>query len=242
MWYQTDVRDILSSVRVPALVLYKTGATNWGTEAHARYLAGLIPAAQLTGVSGSAPVLWIEEPEPLVRAIEAFLLSVHDQEEDLGRVLATVLFTDIVGSTETAYQLGDRAWKDVVERHHTTTRALLTRYRGQEVDTAGDGFFASFDGPARAIRCAQAITAAVGSLGLAVRAGLHTGEVETVDGKLGGIAVSIGARVGALAQPSEVLVSETVKDLVAGSGLEFHDRGTYQLKGVPGDWHLYAAS
>jgi class 3 adenylate cyclase len=157
----------------------------------------------------------------------------------LERVLATVLFTDIVGSTEKVAELGNAGWRDLVERHHAHVRALLERYRGTEVDTAGDGFFASFDGPARAIRCAHAIVEEVRPLGIEVRAGLHTGECEVIDGKVGGMAVNLGARVGAVAEPSEVLVSQTVKDLVVGSGLAFEDRGEYELKGVDGRWRLY---
>jgi class 3 adenylate cyclase len=153
-----------------------------------------------------------------------------------------VLFTDIVGSTNTASKLGDRAWKQLVERHHATVRALLARYRGEELDTAGDGFYASFDGPARAVRCAQAIVRAMHHIGVEIRAGLHTGEVEIINGKPGGIAVSIGARIAAKAQPSEVLVSQTVKDVVVGSGLKFEDRGAHELKGVPGSWQLHAAA
>jgi len=152
-----------------------------------------------------------------------------------------VLFTDIVGSTERAAQLGDRGWKQLVERHHQTVRALLARYRGNEIDTAGDGFFASFDGPARAVRCAQAIVEAVKPLGLDIRAGVHSGEIETIDGKAGGIAVNIGARVGGIARPSEVLVSQTVKDLVAGSGLVFDDAGEHELKGIPDRWRIHRA-
>ena len=154
-------------------------------------------------------------------------------------MLATVVFTDIADSTARAAELGDRAWKELIERHHATVRALLTRFRGTEIDTAGDGFFASFDGPARAVRCAQAIVEATGRLGLEVRAGVHTGEVQVVDGKFGGLAVNIGARVGAAAAPSEVLVSQTVKDLTAGSGLDLESRGEHELKGVPDRWHLY---
>ena len=154
--------------------------------------------------------------------------------------VVTVLFTDIVGSTEKAVAVGDRAWRELVERHHAVIRRQLVRYHGKELDTAGDGFFASFDGPARAIRCACAITDAVKELGLEVRAGLHTGECELVESKVGGIAVHIGARVAKAAQPGEVLVSSTVKDLVAGSGLEFRERGAAELKGVPGEWRLYA--
>jgi len=155
------------------------------------------------------------------------------------RVLATVLFTDIIDSTATAASLGDRAWRELVERHHATVRGLLKRFRGVEVDTAGDGFFATFDGPARGVRCAQGIVEAVKPLGLEVRAGVHTGEVETIDGKAGGVGVVIGARTGSKAAPSEVLVSSTVKDLVAGSGLAFEDAGEHELKGVPDRWHLY---
>ena len=165
--------------------------------------------------------------------------KIRHEEEVLDRVLATVLFTDIVGSTERARELGDHAWKDIIERHHAVIRAMLGRYRGREVDTACDGFFAVFDGPARAVRCAQSIAEAVRTLDLQVRAGVHTGEVETIDGKIGGIAVHVGARVGALAQPSEVLVSSTVRDLVAGSGLAFEDAGEHELKGVPDRWRLY---
>jgi class 3 adenylate cyclase len=150
-----------------------------------------------------------------------------------------VLFTDLVGSTERAAQLGDRAWKSLVERHHATIRAMIGRYRGAEVDTAGDGFFATFDGPARAVRCAKAIVEAVQPLGVAVRTGVHTGEVELIDAKVGGIAVAIGARVAALAAPGEVLVSQTVKDLTVGSSHGYTDAGMHELKGVPGEWGLY---
>ncbi len=161
------------------------------------------------------------------------------EEASFDRVLATVLFTDIVGSTEKAAALGDTAWKELLERHHAVVRAMIGRYRGAEIDTTGDGFLATFDGPARGVRCAQAIIEALKPLGLEVRAGLHTGEVETIDGKVGGIAVHVGARVGALAGPSQVLVSQTVKDLVGGSGLTFEDAGEHELKGVPDRWRLY---
>ena len=175
----------------------------------------------------------------VIDEIGRFLGSVRDEEASFDRVLASVLFTDIVGSTEKAAELGDRRWRETVEGHHATVRAILGRYHGVEIDTAGDGFFATFDGPARAVRCAQAIVEAVRPLELEVRAGVHTGEVETIDGKTGGIAVNIGARVGGMARPSEVLVSSTVKDLVAGSGLVFEDRGERDLKGIPDRWHLY---
>ncbi len=178
--------------------------------------------------------------------LEAFVTGVYEgggwDASEPDRVLATILFTDIVGSTAKAVELGDRGWRELVERHHVVVRGQLARYRGRELDTAGDGFFASFDGPARAIRCAQAISDGVRDLGIEVRAGLHTGECEVIEDKVGGIAVHIGARVAAQAEPGEVLVSSTVKDLVAGSGLEFLDRGAAELKGVPGEWRLYALS
>jgi class 3 adenylate cyclase len=174
--------------------------------------------------------------------VEQFPSSTREEEAAHDRVLATVLFTDIVGSTARAAELGDRRWQDLLARHDSTVRALLGRYRGREIDTAGDGFFAAFDGPARAVRCAQSIVDAVRPLEIEVRAGLHTGEVETEGDKIGGLAVNIGARVAATAGPSEVVVSQTVKDLVAGSGLVFTARGAHELKGVPGDWHLFTLS
>ena len=177
--------------------------------------------------------------DEMLDAIKSFVAELGGEEADLDRVLATVMFTDIVGSTAKAAELGDRGWRDLMERHHGAVRALLGRFRGHEVDTAGDGFFATFDGPARAVRCAQAIEAAVQDLGLEVRAGVHTGEVETMDGKVGGIAVNVGSRIASLAAPSEVLVSQTVRDLVSGSGLAFEDAGERELKGVPDRWHLY---
>jgi class 3 adenylate cyclase len=178
-------------------------------------------------------------------ALREFLESAWQDAEEVDEhesVLATVLFTDIVGSTEKMADLGDRGWRDLLQQHHATVRRELRRHRGIEMDTAGDGFFARFDGPARAIRCARSVIDAVQPLGLDLRAGLHTGECELAEGKVAGIAVSIGARVAAAAQPGEVLVSSTVKDLVAGSGLRFEDRGVRPLKGVPGEWRLFAAA
>jgi class 3 adenylate cyclase len=241
MWYQTDVRDVLPLVRVPVGVLYKTEADFWGSRAQAEYAAARIPGAQLIAVRGSAPVLWVEDPEPLVSAVEAFLVAAQEQAAQLDRQLTTVLFTDIVQSTDTAFRVGDRAWKDMLERHHAVIRSLLASHRGTEVNTTGDGFVARFDGPARAIRCALAMVDRVQPEGLQIRAGLHTGEVENIDGAVGGIALNIGARVAAEAGPSEVVVSQTVKDLVVGSGLQFEGRGRHALKGVPGEWNLYAA-
>ncbi len=189
---------------------------------------------------GEDHIFVAEDPEAIIREIERFVATLSTAEVEPDTVLATVLFTDIVGSTATAAELGDRRWRELLERHHQAVRGQLARFRGREVDTAGDGFFATFDGPARAIRCACAVGEAVGELGLEVRAGVHTGECELLDDKVAGIAVSIGARVAARAAPGEVLVSSTVKDLVAGSGIHFADRGVTELKGVPGEWRLYA--
>ena len=186
------------------------------------------------------PSTWIGVVDQ--HSIDSFLAAVDAERLELDLVLATVLFTDIVGSTQKAAELGDRAWRQLLERHHAGVRSLLGRFRGTEIDTVGDGFFASFDGPARAIRCAHAIVEGVKGLGIEARAGLHTGECETIDGKLGGTAVNIGARVGASAGPSEVLVSQTVRDLVAGSGVTFVERGEHDLKGIPGVWRLFAVT
>ena len=201
-----------------------------------RYIAEHVPGARLIELGGEDHIWPMDD---LVPHIADFLDSIRAEEAEFDHVLATVLFTDIVGSTERASSMGDRAWHELLERHHATVRAMLGRYRGREVNTAGDGFLATFDGPARAIRCAGAIAEAVQPLGLEIRAGLHTGEVELQGDDVRGIAVHIGARVGALAGPSEVLVSQTVKDLVAGSGLAFEDAGEHELKGVPDRWRLY---
>jgi class 3 adenylate cyclase len=237
MWFETDVRDVLPTIRVPTLVL-STDAS-WAGAEPAAYVAERIPGARIASITGRDPFT-ADDPEPFVSAIESFLASIRREEAELDRVLATVLFTDIVGSTARIAALGDRGWRDLVKRHHTIVRALLDRYHGTEMDTAGDGFFSTFDGPARAIRCALAISEAVKPLGLEVRCGVHTGEVEKVDGKVAGIAVSVGARICSLARASEVLASRTVRDLVAGSGLVFEDRGEHELEGVPGEWRLYA--
>ena len=214
-------------------------------------MAHQIHGARFVSFPGVDHFFWIGNQDELLVEIERFVAEVGDEETHLNRVLATVMFTDIVGSTakadivgstQKASNLGDRAWRELVERHHTGVRTLLGRFRGVEIDTAGDGFFASFDGPARAIRCALAIAQQVRTLGIEVRAGLHTGECETIDNKLGGVAVNIGARVGGLDRPSEVLVSQTVKDLVAGSGLVFEDRGEHELRGIPDKWRLFAVT
>ena len=205
-------------------------------------MAEKVPGAELVILPGDDHA-WFASPEPAAREVERFLTGIWKRGEwdvyESERVLATVLFTDIVDSTAAAARLGDRAWRDLIQRHHAAVRRQLARFRGRELDTAGDGFFASFDGPARAIHCARAINDTVKELALQVRAGLHTGECEVVDGKVGGIAVHIGARIAAQAEPGEVLVSSTVKDLVAGSGIRFLERGIAHLKGVPGEWRVY---
>ncbi len=235
---EIDVRHILPTIRVPTLVIHRTGDRLTRVE-QARYMAERIPGAKYVELPGIDHTPWVGDADAILDEVEEFLTGVrHGAEPD--RVLATVLFTDIVGSTEQAARLGDRRWRELLESHHALVRKELARFRGREIDTAGDGFLATFDGPARAIRCACAISDAVKPLGIEIRAGLHTGECEVMREKLGGIAVHIGARVAALATPGEVLVSSTVKDLVAGSGLEFEDRGTHTLKGIPGEWRLFA--
>jgi len=241
-YLDTDIRAVLPSIQVPTLILVDTDSfyevppeTGW-------FVASRIPGARLVEHSsqGGPHFHWYARADPIVQEVGRFLTQISDEEASFDRVLATVLFTDIVGSTKLAAELGDRQWQELVHRHHAAVRTLLARYRGTEIDTAGDGFFASFDGPARGVRCAVAITDAVRPLGIEVRAGLHTGEVERVDGKVGGLTVSIGARVAALAAPSEVLVSQTLKDLMVGSDLVFEDRGSHELKGVPGEWRVHA--
>ena len=237
-----DVRQVLPSIRVPTLVLHRLDDEGPVIDA-GRYIAERIPGAEFVELEGRDHI-WFWNPSQIVAEIEPFLRRIWESGEwdviEQDRVLATVLFTDIAGSTQTAAELGDRAWRELLERHHAMIRRQLVRFQGTELDTAGDGFFASFDGPARAIRCARAITENVRELGLEVRAGLHTGECEVMDGKVGGIAVHIGARVARLAAPGEVLVSNTVRDIVAGSGITFGERGTAELKGVPGEWRLFA--
>jgi class 3 adenylate cyclase len=237
IYSQTDAREVLSAIHVAALVLHSVLEQHEEVES-ARYLASHTADARLVELPGADAYPWGEDADAIVDEIEEFLTGVRPAPRT-DRVLTTVLFTDIVGSTEQAAAVGDDAWRDLLQRHHDAVRILLADHRGTEIDTAGDGFFATFDGPARGVRCAQAIAEAVRPLGVEVRAGLHTGEVEAIEGKVTGIAVHIGARVGALATRSEVLVSQTVKDLVAGSGLAFEDAGEHELKGVPDRWHLY---
>jgi class 3 adenylate cyclase len=235
-----DLRHVLPSVRVPTLVLVRSEVGDL-VAMTARYLADRIPTARLVELPGRDLIPLLFDRESMFAEFQNFIEDVHHGvPEEPERILATVLFTDIVGSTAKAAELGDRGWRELLAAHHLRIRRELGRFRGREIDTAGDGFFATFDGPARAIRCACSVTESVRELGVEVRAGLHTGECELVDGKVGGIAVHIGARVAAKARPSEVLVSGTVKDLVAGSGIEFAERGTAELKGVPGEWSLYA--
>ena len=238
MQMETDVSAVLPAVMVPTLVMHRRNDTAEPVE-QARYIGEHVPNAEVVELPGTEHAPFAGDSERVLRELRRFVSAVRDEEAEFDRVLATVLFTDLAGSTERAAALGDRAWRELVERHHTVIRGLLARYRGTEVDTAGDGFFATFDGPARAVRCARAIIDAVQPLGLDVRAGVHTGEVETIDGKAGGLAVNIGARVAASAAPRELLVSSTVKDLTAGSGLEFEDAGQRELKGIPGTWHLF---
>jgi class 3 adenylate cyclase len=230
-----DVRDVLPVVRVPTLVINMPA-----TRGEAEYVTARIAGARRTEVTGPDYMIYLVG-DRVYDEIEGFVGALREEGEP-ETVLATVLFTDIVGSTARAAEIGDRAWADLVRRHHTLVRSHLDRFRGREMDTAGDGFFAAFDGPIRAIRCAAAIRTSVRDLGLEVRAGLHAGECEVVGEKLGGLAVNIGARVVAQAQPGEVLVTSTVKDLVAGSGIAFAERGRAALKGVRGEWQLFAVS
>jgi class 3 adenylate cyclase len=237
MLFDVDVRHVLPSIRVPTLVLQRAGDTH-RDPGNSRFVAEQIPGAKYVELPGVDHLAYVGDADAILDEIEDFLTGVrHGPEPD--RVLATVLFTDIVGSTKKAAELGDRAWRDLLHRHNQVVRGMLGRHRGREVDTAGDGFLATFDGPARAVRCAQAIAEAMKPIGLRIRAGCHTGEVELEGEKVRGLAVHIGARVAAMAGPGEVLVSSTVKDLVAGSGLSFEDAGEHELKGIPDRWHLY---
>jgi class 3 adenylate cyclase/pimeloyl-ACP methyl ester carboxylesterase len=235
-WFETDLREILPAVRVPTLVLYRSSYA----ERLALDVAERIPGARALRVSGEDYGEVYLSPE-IPEEIERFVAG-EAVPEVPDSVLATMLFTDIVGSTARAAELGDRGWRELLERHNALVRRELTRYRGEERDTAGDGFFATFDGPARAIRCAHAIVDGMHELGLEVRAGVHTGECEVHEAKVAGLAVVIGARVAAQADGGEVLVSQTVKDLVAGAGVDFEERGEHELKGVPGTWRLYAVA
>jgi class 3 adenylate cyclase len=233
-WNATDIRPVLPSVQAPTLLF--APETHADDVEEANYIASLLPSAEVRTLPGE-----LTSPEAIAASLEGMrrFIGVEPPTPELDTVLATILFTDIVRSTETQSTLGDRAWKDLIQRHHAIVRRALERWRGIEVDTAGDGFYATFDGPARAIRCALDISQRVRELGIEVRAGIHTGECEIVDGKCSGVAVSIGARVASTASPSEVRITQTVKDLVAGSRLSFEDAGRHKLKGVPDTWRLY---
>ena len=250
-----DVREALATIRVPTLVMHHERPQAGDGELDgddlfpsrieaSHYVAERIPGARFVEVPPGDPVVWAVDQSGFLAPVREFLTGAWEagawEPAEPDRVLATLLFTDIVGSTERAAELGDARWRDLIQQHHALVRQQRVRFRGRELDTAGDGFFASFDGPARAVRCACAIMAAVPDLGLDLRAGLHAGECELIDSKMGGLAVHIGARVTATAAPGQVLVSSTVKDLVAGSGISFEDRGEHELKGVPGTWSLYA--
>jgi pimeloyl-ACP methyl ester carboxylesterase len=235
-----DARQALSAISAPTLVIHRTGDPLINV-AHGRYLAEHIPGARFSEYPGDFHESALGKDEEVLDEIEEFLTGTR-QEHEIDRVLKTIMFTDIVGSTERAVSMGDRRWHEVLDSHDSAVRRELERFHGHEVKTIGDGFLAAFDGPARAIRCAQAITHKAGEMGLEIRTGLHTGECEARGDDLAGIAVHIGARVGRLAGPTEVLVTGTVRDLVTGSGVEFHDRGKHELKGIPGEWQLLAVT
>jgi class 3 adenylate cyclase len=240
MFLDIDVREVVPSVHVPTLVLHRRYDRLVNVR-NGRWLAEHLPNAKLVELPGSDHILWYQHPELAFAEIHEFLTGTRFEPEP-ERMLATVLFTDIVDSTATAAELGDRAWHELLDRHADTVKKALERFGGRQVKSTGDGFLATFDGPARAVRCARQILDSSEAQGVRVRAGLHTGECEVMGDDIGGIAVHIAARVSALADPSEVLVSRTVKDLVAGSGLEFAERGAYALKGVPDTWDVFAAA
>jgi class 3 adenylate cyclase len=237
MAMQIDVRDILPSIHVPTLVLHRRDDQAIPV-AEGRYIADHVPGAKFVELPGTDHWPWIGD-ERAVEEIQEFLTGMRDGGE-ADRVLATVMFIDIVDSTKQAADLGDRRWTDLLEVFYAVVRRELGRFRGREIDTAGDGFLVTFDGPAQAIRCGAALIEAVEAIGLHIRVGIHTGEVERLADKIGGLAVVIGARVGALARSGEILVSRTVRDLVVGSGVQFEPYGQHQLKGVPGTWEIYS--
>jgi len=236
---EIDIRHILPAIHVPTLVMHRTGDRSVQVE-EGRWMAGQIPGARFVELTGDDHMPWVGDQDAVLEEIQEFLTGIRPEREP-DRVLATVLVTDIVGSTRHATRVGDRAWSELLARHHEIVRKELRAARGREIDTAGDGFLATFDGPARAVGCACRIRDAVRGLGLEIRAGLHTGEIELSGGKPHGIAVHTGARIASAAQAGEVLVSSTVKDLVSGSGIRFADRGSHALKDIPRQWHLFAA-
>ncbi len=236
-----DVREILPRVQTPTLVLDRPDAPSMDSR-HARYVAEHIPGAKLVELPGRDAVSFGDGLKEFVEAVQKFTLGTVPSEQNSRRALATVLFTDIVGSTNRAAELGDRRWRETLEGHDRLTRELVGRFGGKAIKSTGDGFLATFDGPARAVRCASALTERVDELGIELRAGLHAGEVELIGADVGGMAVHIGARIGALGGPGEVLASSTVRDLVVGSGIEFDDRGEEELKGVPGSWRIFTVA
>ena len=235
-----DIRAVLPTIRVPTLMLHAVGDRDSKIE-EGRWIASRIPGARLVELPTSDHIAYFANADRVIDEIQGFVTGTRPAVEP-DRFLATVVFTDIVEGTKKAAELGDRRWRELVERHHALVREELGRHRGVEQDTAGDGFYATFDGPARAVRCALAVRDRVRELGLEIRAGVHTGECEQIAGKVGGLAAMIGARVRELARPGEVLASSTVRDLVPGSGLRFDDRGSYRLKGIPDDWRVFAAA
>jgi class 3 adenylate cyclase len=238
LMYRSDIRDVLPAIRVPTLVIHRADATGLVVE-HGRFLAEHIPGAKYVELPGTDNLIWAGDQEAMIAEIQDFLTGVRPFQEPR-RVLVTVLFTDIVDSTKLAAELGDERWHELLTDHNRAVRRQIERFGGREVKTTGDGVLATFDGPARAVRCAVAIRDDVGALSLEMRAGLHTGEVEVEPDDISGLAVHIGARISALAMPGEILVSSTVKELTVGSGLRFEDRGSHDLKGVPGEWRLFA--
>ncbi len=240
LYREIDVRGVLSSISAPTLITHRSGDRLVLVD-QARYLAEHIPGATYIELPGEDHLPWVGDQDTIIDEIEEFLTGSHRGQEP-ERALATVLFTDIVGSTEKAAELGDKRWRDLLERHDAIVRRQLQIHRGREVKTMGDGFLATFDGPARAIRCAAAVRDELAAIGIEVRVGIHTGEVELVGDDVSGMAVNIGARIGALADSGELLVSSTVRELVVGSGLEFDDRGPHNLKGAPGEWRLFAVA
>ncbi len=236
--FDWDLRPVLGSIRVPTLVMSHQNQ-GYIRPDHGRYVAEKIAGARYVDLQGADTLIYREDTDTIVNEIRAFITGVREVVES-DRVLATVLFTDIVGSTERAAEVGDRRWRELLDAHDALVRARIGEFRGREVKATGGGVLATFDGPARAIRCASAISRDVRGLGIEIKTGLHTGEVEVRGEDIGGIAVHTAARVMATAKPGDVVVSRTVKDLVAGSGIEFEDRGEHELKGVPGEWRLYA--
>jgi class 3 adenylate cyclase len=236
---EIDARHLLPTIRVPTLILHQTGDRLVPVEL-GRYMAERIPDAKFVELPGMDHLFWFGDPDPLVDEIQEFLLGVRPMREP-DRVLATIMFTDIVSSTERAASLGDKKWRDLLGRCMAATSKQVAQFRGREIKSMGDGLLATFDGPARAVRCGFALREAARELGIQLRTGIHTGEVELIGEDVGGIAVHICARVAGLAEPNEVLASSTVKDLVAGSGIRFAERGTHQLKGIPEEWRLFAA-